>query len=181
MLIAVAYAHVLLELAGAMLAVAVAARLLLSPARATLSGRAREVRLGGRRRVTLVLERRPAREPDRHPNRTDELDGSPGDVAGRASRRPGSARPSPPRDDDELPRRESEGDEMLEISISSEMAAEHPRFMAECAARGRTVEVFGEAERNANEKLGVRHPPEGSRRSSVYQLADRRLHPPPAP
>ena len=31
---------------------------------------------------------------------------------------------------------------MLEISISSEMAAEHPRFMAECLERGHRVEVF---------------------------------------
>ena len=31
---------------------------------------------------------------------------------------------------------------MLEISISSEMAAEHPRFMAECSERGHRVEVF---------------------------------------
>ena len=31
---------------------------------------------------------------------------------------------------------------MLQISISSELAAEHPRFMAECAGRGHTVEVF---------------------------------------
>jgi hypothetical protein len=31
---------------------------------------------------------------------------------------------------------------MIEISISSEMAAEHSRFMAECAERGHRVEVF---------------------------------------
>ena len=31
---------------------------------------------------------------------------------------------------------------MLEISISNEMAAEHPRFMAECVERGHRVEVF---------------------------------------
>ena len=31
---------------------------------------------------------------------------------------------------------------MLQISISSEIAAEHPRFMAECSERGRRVEVF---------------------------------------
>jgi hypothetical protein len=29
--------------------------------------------------------------------------------------------------------------------------------------------------------FGVRHPPEASRQPSVYQIADRRLHPPPAP
>jgi hypothetical protein len=28
--------------------------------------------------------------------------------------------------------------------------------------------------------FGVRHPPEGSRQPTVYQLADRRLHPPAA-
>jgi len=31
---------------------------------------------------------------------------------------------------------------MLEISISSEMAAEHPSFMAECLERGHRVEVL---------------------------------------
>ena len=31
---------------------------------------------------------------------------------------------------------------MIEISISSEVADEHPRFMAECADRGHRVEVF---------------------------------------
>ena len=41
MLIAVAYAHVLLELAAAVLAIAVAVRLLTSPARELLSERAR--------------------------------------------------------------------------------------------------------------------------------------------
>jgi hypothetical protein len=66
LLIAVAYAHVLLELAGTVLAVAVAV-LLLSPASEAL--RARECRQLGRRRspVALVVERRrPASEPDRH-------------------------------------------------------------------------------------------------------------------
>ena len=31
---------------------------------------------------------------------------------------------------------------MIEIAISSELAAEHPRFMAGCAERGHQVEVF---------------------------------------
>ena len=31
----------------------------------------------------------------------------------------------------------------ISISISSELAAEHPRFMAGCAADGREVHVFG--------------------------------------
>ena len=35
---------------------------------------------------------------------------------------------------------------MLKISISSELAAEHPRFMAGCAADGREVQVFGATE-----------------------------------
>ena len=61
LLIAVAYAHVLLELAAAVLAVAVAARLLLSPAR-ELIGAQRYRRLG--RRWAPVVERPPAREPD---------------------------------------------------------------------------------------------------------------------
>ena len=67
LLIAVAYAHLLLELAGAVLAVAVAVRLLLSPAGDAL--RARECRQLGRRRspVALVIERRTAREPSRRP------------------------------------------------------------------------------------------------------------------
>jgi hypothetical protein len=70
LLIAVAYAHVLLELAGAVLAVAVALRLLLAPARELV--RARHCAQLGRRRwaVAPVIERRPAREPDREPTRT---------------------------------------------------------------------------------------------------------------
>jgi len=31
---------------------------------------------------------------------------------------------------------------MIEISISSELAAKHPRFMAECGERDQRVEVF---------------------------------------
>ena len=38
-----------------------------------------------------------------------------------------------------------EGDDMLQISISSTLANEHPRFMAECAERDRQVEVFDHA------------------------------------
>jgi hypothetical protein len=62
MLIAVAYAHVLLELAAAVLAVAVAVRLvLLAPARDLLYGRARRCGLPGRRRCeAVVIDRRPA-------------------------------------------------------------------------------------------------------------------------
>ena len=31
---------------------------------------------------------------------------------------------------------------MIEISISTELAAEHPRFMTECGGPGHRVEVF---------------------------------------
>jgi len=70
LLIAVAYAHVLMELAGAVLAVAVAVRLLLAPARDLV--RARHCAQLGRRRwpVASVIERRPARELDRQSTRT---------------------------------------------------------------------------------------------------------------
>jgi hypothetical protein len=56
LLIAVAYAHVLLELATAVLAVVVAARLLLSPARLT---RRRRARVAGTRRPAGGAEREP--------------------------------------------------------------------------------------------------------------------------
>jgi hypothetical protein len=64
LLIAVAYAHVLLELAAAVLAVAVAGRLLLSPARELIA--ARRYRCLHRRwaEAAPVVERPPAREPD---------------------------------------------------------------------------------------------------------------------
>jgi hypothetical protein len=62
LLIAVAYAHVLLELAAAVLAVAVAARLLVSPARELIA--ARRYRRLGRRWAAPVIERPPAREPE---------------------------------------------------------------------------------------------------------------------
>jgi hypothetical protein len=68
MLIAVAYAHVLLELSAAVLAVAVAVRLLLSPARGVLCERAHRCRplvRGGR---VMVLDRRSAHEADRRPH-----------------------------------------------------------------------------------------------------------------
>jgi len=34
---------------------------------------------------------------------------------------------------------------MIEISISRELAADHPGFMAGCAERGHQVEVFNDA------------------------------------
>jgi hypothetical protein len=54
---------------------------------------------------------------------------------------------------------------MLQISISSELAAEHPRFVAECAGRGHTIEVFGPHAENSQapaEGTGTGAPPERS-------------------
>ena len=67
MLIAIAYAHVLLELAAAVLAVAVAARLLVSPVRGALCERARRCRVIHRRPQVMVADRRSASEIDRGP------------------------------------------------------------------------------------------------------------------
>ncbi len=67
MLIAVAYAHVLLELAAAVLAVAVAVRLLVSPARGVLGERARRCRMIHRRPEVMVVDHRPANDSDRRP------------------------------------------------------------------------------------------------------------------
>jgi hypothetical protein len=54
---------------------------------------------------------------------------------------------------------------MLQISISSELAAEHPRFVAECAGRGHTIEVVGPDAENgqaATEGSATDAPPERS-------------------
>jgi hypothetical protein len=67
MLVAVAYAHVLLELAAAVLAVAVAVRLLVSPARELLAGRARRCLLPDRRAEVIAVDQRPANEVEHHP------------------------------------------------------------------------------------------------------------------
>ena len=64
-LLAVAYAHVLLELAAAVLAVAVAVRLLVSPVRDVVFGRARRCRVIHRRPEVIVADRRSANEVDR--------------------------------------------------------------------------------------------------------------------
>ena len=65
MLVAVAYVHVLLELSAAVLAVAVAVRLLVSPVRGLLCEQARRCRaLDGRGQV-MVVDRRLASEGDR--------------------------------------------------------------------------------------------------------------------
>ena len=62
MLIAVAYAHVLLELSAAVLAVAVAVRLVVSPARDLLAERARRCLVSDRRAEVIAVDRRPANE-----------------------------------------------------------------------------------------------------------------------
>ena len=67
MLIAVAYVHVLLELAAAVLAVAVAVRLLVSPVRGVLCERARRCLVIHRRPEVMVVDRRSANEVDRRP------------------------------------------------------------------------------------------------------------------
>jgi hypothetical protein len=69
MLIAVAYAHLLLELSAAVLAVAVAVRLLVSPVRGGLGERARRCRLPDRRAEVIAADHRPANEVDRRPGR----------------------------------------------------------------------------------------------------------------
>ena len=67
MLIAVAYVHVLLELAAAVLAVAVAVRLLVSPVRGALCERARRCREIHRHPEMVVVDRRSANDVDRRP------------------------------------------------------------------------------------------------------------------
>ena len=67
MLIAVAYAHVVLELSAAVLAVAVAVRLLVSPVRGVPCERARRYRVIHRRPEVMVVDRRSANEGDRRP------------------------------------------------------------------------------------------------------------------
>ena len=48
---------------------------------------------------------------------------------------------------------------MLKISISSELAAEHPRFMAAGAADGREVQVFGATEPETKTSLADEESP----------------------
>ena len=43
---------------------------------------------------------------------------------------------------------------MIEIAISGELAAEHPRFMTECLERGHQVEVF-ESSARVSERAAV--------------------------
>jgi hypothetical protein len=70
MLLAVAYAHVLLELAAAVLALSVAVRLLLAAAtRDLLSGRARRCGLPGQWRCDAVVIDRPPAATARHRDR----------------------------------------------------------------------------------------------------------------
>ena len=67
MLIAVAYAHVLLELSGAVLAVAVAVRVLVSPVRGVLYERSRRCMVIHRRPEVMVADRWSANDVDRRP------------------------------------------------------------------------------------------------------------------
>ena len=64
---------------------------------------------------------------------------------------------------------------MLEISISSEMAATHPEFMSGCAQRGHHVLVFGDAvdARGVEPSCGEEDQP-GDDRSERARLAARR-------
>jgi hypothetical protein len=68
-LLAVAYAHVLLELSAAVLAVAVAVRLLIWPVRGVLCERTRRCMLIHRRPEVMVADRRSANEVDRRRGR----------------------------------------------------------------------------------------------------------------
>jgi hypothetical protein len=68
MLIAVAYAHVLLELAAAMLAVAIGVRLLVPPVGGVLCERARRCRAIDHRPEVIAVDRRSADEVDRGPD-----------------------------------------------------------------------------------------------------------------
>jgi hypothetical protein len=65
LLIAVAYAHVLLELAGGVLAVAIGVRLLISPAGRVLRHRARQRDLLWHAACRAAVERRRSRERER--------------------------------------------------------------------------------------------------------------------
>jgi hypothetical protein len=46
---------------------------------------------------------------------------------------------------------------MIEIAISSELAAEHPRFMSACLERGHQIEVF-ESSAAGPERAAVAEP-----------------------
>ena len=65
LLIAVAYAHVLLEIAAAVLAVAIGVRLLIGPGRSGLEMSARRRGLLDRPWCRVVIQRRPASERER--------------------------------------------------------------------------------------------------------------------
>ena len=67
MLFAVAYVHVLLEPSAAVLAVAVAVRLLVSPVRDVVRERARRCMVIHRRPELMVVDRRSANDLDRRP------------------------------------------------------------------------------------------------------------------
>ena len=69
LLLAVAYVHVLLELSAAVLAVAIAVRLVVSPVRGVLCERARRCAVIHRRPEVMVVADRSANEAERQPVR----------------------------------------------------------------------------------------------------------------
>ena len=144
LLIAVAYAHVILEIAAAILAVAVGVRLLLiSPVRHAI-GSQRPPRVA-RPAAVHGGDRTPTgkRGAEQRSAAAEVGDGVMGRVRGPTV---GLARLT-------HGRTKNEGDDMLQISISGELANEHPWFMAACAERGRQVEVFGDA--RSGEKMNT--------------------------
>jgi len=50
---------------------------------------------------------------------------------------------------------------MIEISISRELAAEHPAFLMECAERGHRVHVFGAAHESRESDAAEARDPDG--------------------
>jgi hypothetical protein len=151
-LLAVAYAHVLLELAAAGLAITVAVRLMLAaptcdllPAHERRSGLClvAAVRCGG--------DRPPAGDDSPRP-KSREL-AAPHITAGPAGGRTAPAVPSP------CSPKTSRRRGMIEISISRELAAEHPGFLVGCAERGHLVQVFSTShERPESDGADMRDP-----------------------
>ncbi len=56
---------------------------------------------------------------------------------------------------------------MIEISISSELAAAHPGFMAGCAERGHRMEVFG-GNRDGSDSPGAKTDERHELRDAAY-------------
>jgi hypothetical protein len=60
---------------------------------------------------------------------------------------------------------------MLEITISRDLAAAHPDFMAGCVQRGHRVEVFGDEVPDAVQ-IGQPHPEKGYYAACSGELGD---------